>query len=209
MTPSAADSAFVDRCGRLVRQLAYRRVCRVYVLDLEPGKTELVHPSCAVELRVNCPEALEILSRGDPAYMLDRREISQIPRQVREGEACFSGWVRGELACYGWVQFKYRRLAALTTLRLPRGFSYVYRCFTRADYRGLHLYPASLTFAYRWLAERGCTRVFIDHAVDNLASERGIVRSGMRYIGDYTVVALGPIKWAKLSETVRRELTGA
>ncbi len=69
------------------------------------------------------------------------------------------------------------------TLRLGERECEVMFCFTLPEYRGRGLYPSALQVIQRYLKERGYERCFICVSDDNLASIRGIEKSGFRRVG--------------------------
>ncbi len=114
-----------------------------------------------------------------------------------------------ELAYYGWVQFEYRLLARRSKLALPQGTAFIYRCFTRADFRGKRIYPAALSFTCQWLTDKGFQRVLIDHQVGNSASRAGILRAGLRFFADYAVIRVLGFRWAEPDESLKRLTSNA
>jgi len=144
------------------------------------------------------------LQSGTPRYELSERQIANIPRLLAEGKMCISGWCQDELVFYGWLQFKYRQLIGSTLVSLPQGSAFIYRCFTREEYRGNKIYPAALCYAEHWLAEHGHHTVFIDHVADNTASQRAILAVGMQPIGQYRLIKILDWRWARYGDDLRR-----
>jgi hypothetical protein len=167
----------------------------VYAADLNSYSTTSITAATPIEFRVNAPEAFAVLQSRGGEFDLDEPIMKAINRQLTEGEICVSGWVGTELAYYGWVQFKYRLLTRQSKLPIPAGTACIYKCFTRADFRGKQFYTAALAFTCRWLARRGYQRVLIDHFAGNSASKSGILRSGMQPAAEYRVVRLLGFRW--------------
>jgi len=195
----------IMRGVRRVREMIYsRKRFLVYSTDLKITAESSCTAAVPIEFRVDAPETIAILRTRGAEYGIDAPMAAQIDRQLTESEVCVSGWVGGELAYYGWIQFKQRRLARRTTLRLPTGTAFIYRCFTRADFRGNHIYPAALNYTCRWLAEQGYQWALIDHQVGNSASQAGILRIGMQPFAKYTVVRMIWFRWAVPDEALYR-----
>ena len=197
-----------------MRRIWSRRRIFVYVADLAQITQEVITTKVDVQFRANCPEALRILASGDPRYGLPPHQVTDLSRQVDEGEVCISGWIGDELAFYEWIQFKYHRLAGPTMLPIAPRQAFLYRAFTREDFRGMRIYPAGLAHGCRWLAQKEYARAFGFHDEDNAASKRGILRAGMRPVGDYYVYKflggnkLVGAKWATYDQLLRREVSG-
>ncbi len=204
--------------GGFIRKLAHRLIWLrgemvgrqkflLYSLDLSGKLPDLSLPA-AVEFRINDPVVLRTLEAGSAEYDGEGDCTDRIRRQLDEGEICLSAWVEGQFAFYGWLQFRQRQLARHTSLSIGRSRAFIYRCFTRADFRGRRLYPAALQFAARWLAGRGCSRVLIDHHVANQASRRGILAAGFQPVGTYCVYSLLGYKWAAFDDRFHAAVTG-
>jgi len=200
--------SLIQRVRRLRRDILGSRKVIVYALELTNSPVAFIQPHCEVQFRINCREDLKVLQSGQSPCELEPQLARQIPRQLAEGELCITGWVKEEMVFYGWIQFKYRRLARFTTVPMAERTAFVYRCFTRPDYRGRRIYPAALSFSYRWLAEHGYTKVMVDHATDNIASQRGILRSGMKPTGQYQLYWLFGIQWARYDQTLQKQISG-
>ena len=165
-------------------------------------------PCCAaavpIEFRINAPEAVEMVTLRGQEYETGKQALAAIPRQLGEGGIFVSGWVGNEMVYYGWIQFRSRQLSRLTNFPIPRGMAFIYRCFTRADFRGKRIYPAAIDFMCRWLADQGYSHALIDHQVGNVASQTGILRAGLGPVAEYTVYKVIWIRWAIPDEKFRR-----
>ena len=192
---------------RLISRFIGRTDCLLHARDLPGSPFAESGVKVPVVFRLNCPESLRILGSHDVRYDLDERHVREIPEQLAQGEVCVSGWVGTELAFYVWVQFKHRRLARLTRVPLSKSQAAIYRGFTREDFRGQRIYTAALHYTCRWLAEKGCRRVLVDHDVRNVASQKGIASAGFRPLGEYRVHKFCGLKWATLGESLRNELS--
>ncbi|MCX6880640.1 MAG: hypothetical protein NTW21_43560 [Verrucomicrobia bacterium] len=182
---------------RRVREAIYsRKRFLVYSIDLKITDGSSCSAKVPIEFHINEPEAFTILRARGGEYEIDERIAAEIDRQLMEGEVCVSGWVQGELAYYVWIQFKQRLLTRKTTLPIPAGTAFIYRGFTRADFRGKHIHPAALNFTCRWLADRGYQRALVDHQVGNSVSQSGILRAGMQPAAEYVVIRMLWLRWA-------------
>ncbi len=197
-----------SRIGRRLRQLTEAVYSRKRFLLYGKELVASDKPGCLatepIVFRINDAGAFAILRSEDAAYETGKKAAAALDRQVREGEICVSGWIGQELVYYGWIQFRERQLARRTSIPIPPGTGFIYRCFTRPDHRGKHIYPAALDFMCRWLAAEGYQRALIDHQAQNRASQTGILRAGMQPLAEYVVVKILWLRWAVPDETFRR-----
>lgn len=124
-----------------------------------------------------------------------------------KGEICVSAWVQGEIVFYGWVQFTERQPAPLTRIPIRPDGAFIYRCATEPAFRGRGIYTAALLHALRHLRMLGKKHAFIDHAVENHASRRGIEKAGGAPVGHYRIYCIG-FRWARFDPAVRNLISG-
>jgi hypothetical protein len=144
-----------------------------------------VEPSPIFEI-LRCPER----------YDSTAAHAEQFKRALAEGEILFSAWVDATLAFCGWVQFNERRPGGSTRLVVPPHSAFIYRCFTRPEFRGRRIYPAAMAYLLAKLKADGIRQAYIDYAVSNIASAKGVRRVGGVPIGSYWVYQLG---WRRFS----------
>jgi GNAT superfamily N-acetyltransferase len=181
----------------------------VYSFDLRLQNVPVVEPDLKVRYSINAASAVDQLCRRPEQFALEARNLRAFRCWMSEGEICVSAWVGEQLAFYGWIQFKYRRPAPLTRIAISPGAAFVYRCYTHSDFRGKRIYPAALAFAYDALKRRGVQRIFVDHGVENIASQRGIERSGAKPIGFYTLFRCCSVRWVRFQPDVRTAISGS
>lgn len=194
----------LGRIRRIQEGIFSRKRFIVYSAELKNALGSTVGAKEPIEFHINSSEAFTVLRLRREEYETDESIEARIVNQLEDGETCISGWVRGELAYIGWVQFEHRLLTRRSRLPLPVGTACIYRCFTRADFRGKHIYPAAISFTCRWLADQGYQRALIDHQVENFASGAGILRTGMRPVAEYTIIQILWFKWAVPDEALCR-----
>ena len=203
-----AHSGFLHKVARKSAAWFSRTEFIVYRFDLRTQAVPGITPDLAVRLSTDAAPVLEALGGFPDRYEIEPRNLESFRRWLSEGEICFSAWAGGQLAFYGWMQFRCRRPAPLTRLPISPGGAFIYRCYTSAEFRGRKIYPAALAFAFQELKSRGVGRAFIDHATENVSSRRGIKRAGAVPIGRYTLFRFGLARWASFEPRVRIAVSG-
>lgn len=191
---------------RLARRLYQREV--VYEKCLVEPDWSNVSAECPVVFSDDTHRAAEALQKAGEELGMDDWSRKDLKRQLLEGETCISGWVCGVMAFYGWIQYRYRRTARRTSLRLPPDTAFIYRCHTKESFRGKRIYPAALVFAQQHLRGEGFRRVFIDHAIENASSRHGIIRAGFVRVDEYSIWGWGPAKFAAIPHGLRSRVEG-
>ena len=180
----------------------------VYLFDLRSQPVPNVTPALAVRFSTDTKAVFECLRAFPNEYEMERRDFASFQRRLSEGETCFSAWTGDKLAFHGWIQFRYRKPAPWTQIGISPGGAFIHRCSTHAAFRGHRIYPSALAFALKELKAKGIERVFIDHAVENVSSRRGIERVGATPIGNYTLFSVCFVRWARFEPHVRAAISG-
>ena len=161
---------------------APRRAGTIWVLDLiDPVPT--VRPDVAADFRRASPDDLPALAA---AY--EGNTKAALSWRFERGLSCYTAWVEGILAAYGWVSFEEEYVGELNLrIRLVPGEAYIWDCVTLPVFRKNHLYSALLTYMVKALRKSELRRVWIGADLDNLGSQRGIARAGFRSVADLVV----------------------
>jgi ribosomal protein S18 acetylase RimI-like enzyme len=127
----------------------------------------------------------EAMGLDDPAPVLER---------FAAGRSCYVGWVDGAIATYGWVSIGKEWISELGLhFELASDDAYIWDCGTLPAYRGRGLYPALLRHIALQLHTEGLHRVWIGADTENVASQKGFMRSGFSPIADvFLAPAPGP-----------------
>jgi hypothetical protein len=113
---------------------------------------------------------------------------AEVYGRFETGRRCFTAWVEGQLAAYGWVSFDEEYIGELSLrLRLLPGEAYIWDCVTLPAFRQKHLFSALLVYMLGELRAGPLCRVWIGANLDNAASQRGIARAGFRRVADLVV----------------------
>ncbi len=108
------------------------------------------------------------------------------------GRRCYAARVAGRLATYGWVSFGGEYIGELNLwIRLQPGEAYIWDCATLPAYRQQRLYSALLSDMIAELRReppgRPLERLWIGANLDNLPSQKGILRAGFQAVADMAV----------------------
>ena len=159
-----------------------RRPGTIWALNLDwpaPTITPLVP---ATFTRVG-PEAADRL-----AAAMRLAEPAEVRRRFDTGRRCYTAWVEGELAAYGWISFEEEAIGELRLrVRLLPGEAYLWDCATVPAFRRRRLYTTLLTHMAGALRVEGLCRVWVGADMENVASQTGIARAGFKPVADLVV----------------------
>lgn len=113
---------------------------------------------------------------------------AEILKRFETGRRCYTAWLGDKLAAYGWVSFNEEYIGELNLhLTLLPGEAYIWDCATLPSYRQNYLYSALLVYILGELRSEDLCRVWIGADLDNVASQRGIARAGLRPVADLLI----------------------
>lgn len=133
----------------------------------------------------------------DPAHATIQRVVDltdgQIHERIRLGNRSIVGFVDAVPAATGWSTSGRVEIGELgLDFGLPSGNRYLWDFVTLPEWRGRGIYPALLQAFIRH--EAGVERFWVGHDLDNIASSRGILKAGLRTVGEvYAVEGAGPV----------------
>jgi GNAT superfamily N-acetyltransferase len=159
-----------------------RRAGTIWALGLD----EPIQPAAAramASFRRLEPGSLPVLTAA-----LDGETLGEFGRRLASGRRCYSAWVGGELASYGWVSFGEEYVGEVNLrLHLQPGEAYIWDCVTLPVFRRNGLYSALLGHIAVQLRLEGLRRLWIGADLENLPSQRGIARAGFFHVADLLV----------------------
>jgi ribosomal protein S18 acetylase RimI-like enzyme len=159
-----------------------RRAGTIWAMNLDEP-TPVVTPLLAVTFRRLGPDSAPAL-----ATALDGDTAGEVLKRFDTGRRCYTAWVNGSLAAYGWVSFDEEFIGELSLrLTLLPGEAYIWDCVTLPAYRQHHLFTALLVYILGELRADPLCRVWIGANLENVASQRGIARAGFRRVADLVV----------------------
>jgi len=145
------------------------------------GDTERVH-------RFLSPPELAALS-GDPLYQMPPDFLSQA---LAKGDRCYAILDGARLASYGW----YSRVETLVTedlaLRFAPEWVYMYKGFTRPEYRGQRLHAIGMARAMMEYVNEGARGIVSFVEANNFSSLKSCYRMGYTKAGTIVALKVGP-----------------
>lgn len=112
------------------------------------------------------------------------------------GRRCFSAWVEGRIAAYGWVSRAAECIGEQEReIRMSPGEMYIWDCATRPEYRGQRLYSALLSHMITALRGEGVRRLWIGTSLANRPSLRGFVNAGFVPVLTLVYIRLLSVHW--------------
>ena len=154
----------------------------IWVLDLEKEMPALL-PRIPADFRRLTPNLAPVLASA--AGSLSLTEITQ---RLETGRQCYTAWVDDQIVAYGWVSFEHEEIGELNLrIKLLPGETYIWDCATLPAYRGNLFYSALLVYMLGQLRAQNMCRVWIGADDDNLASQKGMARSGFHHVADLVI----------------------
>ena len=167
----------------------YRRmILFVYPLD---NQIPVLRPKLSVNFAI-------LTERDLDAYHIYRPEQStkEIRARLARGDRCFACWYDDRIVDAGWVATGLVYIPYLRqNLVLGPKDIYNYDAYTLTAYRGLGIYMARNSYVARYNQKEGYLRSIALVAVENKAPRVILYRSGLRPIGLYSCLRLGPWQW--------------
>jgi hypothetical protein len=159
-----------------------RRAGTIWAMNLDEAMP-VIAPLAAATFRQVGPECTAVLAAAYGAG-----SSAEIQSRFESGRRCYTAWVGGQLASYGWVSYEDELVGELDLrLRLLPGEAYIWDCATVPAFRQLRLYTALLVYIVGELRTQPLCRVWIGANMENVASQRGIAHAGFRPVADLLV----------------------
>ena len=172
----------------------YRLVQRVMILDVTylmvMDTQETSHqPPCHEGIRFRFLDEHEL-----EGFAADRRhEIDRsMAGRVRSGrDFCYAALCRGELVSYCWLAMdsiepnhnRGARHESGVGMSFSENAAFIYKGFTRSDYRGRGIYPALMQRVCVAMRNKGIRYILSTTEWTNLSALRGCQRSGKKRLG--------------------------
>ncbi len=128
-------------------------------------------------------------------YVAAHPELEMSPDFVRDayarGDLCYAITRNGEIASYGWYSNRPTEIFDGLTFHFDTSFTYMYKGYTRPEFRGKRLHAIGMSRALDEVAHRGFSGLvsFVDRA--NAASLKSVYRMGYQPVAK---IAIFPIK---------------
>lgn len=133
---------------------------------------------------------LEVRENDDPMFMSVLGEISVEQASIRlaNDNKAFVAYFNNVPAAFGWVAMGKARIGELNhEFILPPKHRYLWNFRTLPEFRGLGIYPLLLQHILT-TEQNKSDCLWIMHAPENKASQRGITKAGFRLVGKVSVV---------------------
>jgi hypothetical protein len=160
-----------------------RRAGTIWMVDLDEPRPEVLPRVQAEFWRVDL-DSLPAL-----AVPIDSGAFAaSATKRLQSGRHCYTAWVNGQLAAYGWVSFHEEHIGELNLrVRLLAGEAYVWDCVTVPAYREKHLYSALLAYILGELRALQYCRAWIGADLENVVSQKGMARAGFHHVADLAI----------------------
>lgn len=173
--------------------LAFRAANRIFPCTIWKALTiDQVNASYSKlpdNLEARLLDAEEMRAYARPENDLDEEIVDQA---CENGDRCMAVFDRGKLASYGWYSNQPTDINEELRLRFRDDYVYMYKGFTRDEYRGQRLHAIGMTLAvteYLALGYRGIVSLV---ASNNFSSLKSCYRMGYRDVGKiYGVKIMG------------------
>ena len=128
-------------------------------------------------------EDLCMLARGEGRFA----EQARLYYKKRGIDSAYGIYMNGDLIHTSWVYTSAEySLEPFCRLDLKKGEVEIVNCFTVEKCRGLGIYPYMIQFLSRLQFEKGIERVYMMADHKNHASQRGIIKAGLKPLGQVT-----------------------
>lgn len=125
---------------------------------------------------------------ADPA---NKMPLGFVHEALAKGDECYGILDGGKLASYGWYAVSETEIEdGGLAIRFDRGWVYMYKGYTKPEYRGQRLHAIGMTRSLKEYRERGIKGIVSYVAANNFASLKSCYRMGYK---DFGSVAIGRV----------------
>jgi len=156
----------------------------------------LQEPICEVKARI--PIEISLLQKSEIAEYVEFRpevEGAEVEAQLNAGDWCFVARHQGRIVCARWATTRPVWSDYLSCeLRLATDEVYIYDVFTKSEFRGQAVSPATSTEMLRYFCTAGYRRIVTMVLPENQPSLRAVAKTGHRPYGLIGYVKIDPWK---------------
>lgn len=185
---------------RVARRLIHFQVDNLVCFDVDRlGEPPPIEPGLTFRF-LTPAEVLTFAS--DPANEIER---TMAQRALAAQDLCFGVIAEGRLAGYGWCAFDFidpQHCGGLA-MSCPPHVAYLYKGFTRPEFRGKRLNGVRVLLAGRELAKRGIRKLVGLVDWTNWSSMRSSVVAGGTSLGRLVTIGLGRYRWTFYPKAAR------
>lgn len=173
---------------RLVSTVAQFQILRGMIVQLRDVRDPTLFEAPGFEARFVSEDELWKYAR-DRAHQITTEFLRTA---LARGDRCYALFDGETLAAYGWYSDLAAPLDEHFVLHFDRGWTYMYKGYTMAAYRGKRLHAVGMCGALRALTDEGRKGLISCVASNNFASLQSVTRMGYRIFGDaYLLRAAG------------------
>ncbi len=153
-------------------------------------------------LEIRCATSAECLAAcADQELQLD---ASFVRWAFAAGAICHGAFIGDQLVAYAWRTQQLAPHRVRVQVQVGPGFSYGFKAFTKAEYRGRGLYPAIADAERQSCIDAGVTKGVSFTEMHNSASLRADLKFGNRILGAAGFVEFGSFLYTFHDANVRR-----
>lgn len=181
--------------ANLKRLLPFDRISMSSLIDLNrlvlfgcnPGEIPPFKLRADLDTRKMTTEGLSALAYGNGRFA-DQARLYHVKRGI---DTAYGVYVNEELVHMSWVYTaaEYAK-EPFPRLVLEEGEVEIVNCFTLDKCRGLGIYPYMIQFLSNLQFQNGVKRVYMMANCKNEASQRGIIKAGLKVLGRVTYIRI-------------------
>ncbi len=164
-------------------------------ISLSRIQSYVLTPEYRVEVPLAAHAVIRSIQQREGALVQEVWPVkdSEIRMRLNRGDQCYIGLLNGKVAHFSWVQREGIHFVteAGRRFRILNGDIWIYQCRTADFAKGLGLYPSTLAAIAADHFSNGSRRIWIYTSIDNIASQRGVVKAGFRYACTLNALRLG------------------
>lgn len=171
----------------------YRGINSLCVFQSLTGMTATVDSLSMIELPDDSDLEIKFLSR-DELIDYAKDPINELTEEFldvafRKGDRCLAILDKGVIASYGWYSNKPTRILNNIDLFFSPEWMYMYKGFTRTDYRGMRLHAVGMCHAAKHFTEEGFKGLISYVESNNFASMKSVTRMGYEIFGSIYILS--------------------
>jgi len=171
----------------------YRGFNRVFIFQSLTGMTATEQSLTMIDLPEGSELTVKFLSRDelldfakDPINELSEEFLEVVSKK---GDHCLAILDRDILASYGWYSNKPTRILNNVNLFFSPDWMYMYKGYTRKDYRGMRLHAVGMCHATKHFTKEGFKGLISYVESNNFASMKSVTRMGYKIFGSIQILS--------------------
>lgn len=188
--PSRLGSMTVRRFARALHERFGIEIITTHLYARALGKSSPI--PCSDEKSVSDWNEMRLQDSDYFARLIGMPAVD-LRARLERGDRCYYIERNGELLHFSWAQYSgsHHLLPAGQDIDIERQQVCIYHCYTSPEARGRGLYPAALQRIIEESSAIGCHLAWIYTTDDNVASKRGIQKSGFVWVCTVRAIRIG------------------